>query len=510
MKQLLTLLTTLLLAPLPLKAWGDAHRSITLAALEVVPEKDRWIAMLGAENWQHIGGIDETTGYCGIADNQSEYLRRPWCEFFSNDYLLTRDAPFLHGYHVPVIEEPEWNRQIAAFARRALQALRTESPVEAARRVGVLLHFCQDAGATAHAARISPPAHTLLDNTVPLERIVLRDNRPQLLGKTDEEFITALQQKIAVLIALNGPVGARLKPEAVALAPVYKAPPDDASRARLAAVAEAQVSPALECVRVTADTLHTLMTLGLGSRGDGAALNGTLEWAPLSSFEKSGAEVHLLDAARLSSGTLTPERLYAACTGYNTHTEPAGRFTFHNLPAGEYRVLAYRVGSTMQLSEPVKITRDRPATISISLKPSVAERNLVYNPTLQLTTYAEGMPDRWMALKPLNGLQTFMSAPVPVASGKTLRLGVKLRDHSARVTFFVLKLSDKGAIAKCSRTMRIDPTFESAAEFSGEGGETTAPSPVNTPGLVLIHAVTSLPLSEAIENVWVIEEGERK
>ena len=345
---------------------------------------------------------------------------------------------------------------------------------------------------------------------MPLERIVLRDNRPQLLGKTDEEFITTLQQKIAVLIALNGPVGARLKPEAVALAPVYKAPPDDADRARLATVAEAQVSPALECVRVTADTLHTLMTLGLGSRGDGAALNGTLEWAPLSSFEKSGAEIHLLDAARLSSGTLTPERLYAACTGYNTHTEPAGRFSFHDLPAGEYRVLAYRVGSTMQLSEPVKITRDRPATISISLKPSVAERNLVYNPTLQLTTYAERMPDRWMALKPLNGLQTFMSAPVPVASGKTLRLGVKLRDHSARVTFFVLKLSDKGAIAKCSRTMRIDPTFESAAEFSGEGGETTAPSPVNTLGLVLIHAVTSLPLSEAIENVWVIEEGERK
>jgi hypothetical protein len=78
------------------------------------------------------------------------------------------------------------------------------------------------------------------------------------------------------------------------------------------------------------------------------------------------------------------------------------------------------------------------------------------------------------------------------------------------VTFFVLKLSDKVAIAKCSRSMRIDPTFESAAEFSGEGGETTAPSPVNTPGLVLIQAATSLPLSEAIENVWVIEEDERK
>jgi hypothetical protein len=510
MKRILTLLTPLLLAPLPLHAWGDAHRAITLAALEIVPEKDRWIAMLGAENWKHIGGVGETTGYCGLADNQSEYLRRPWCEFFANDYLLIRDAPFLHGYHVPVIEEPEWNRQVAAFARRALQALRTESRVEAARRVGVLLHFCQDAGATAHAARISPPAHTLLDNVVPLERIALQDYRPQLLGKTDDEFVSSLQRRIERLIALNAPVGAQLKPEAVALAPFYQAPPDDAARARLAAVADAQVSPALECLRVTADALHTLMTLGLGSRGDGAALSGTLKWAPLPSFERSGAEIHLLDAAQLSSGTLSPQRLFVACTGYDTHTDPAGRFSFHDLPAGEYRVLAYRVGSTPQLSEPVKITRDRPATLSFSLKPAASERNLVYNPTLQLSTYGEGMPDRWMALKPLNGLQTSMSAPVPVASRKTLRLGVKLRDRSARVTFFVLKLSDKVAIAKCSRSMRIDPTFESAAEFSGEGGETTAPSPVNTPGLVLIQAATSLPLSEAIENVWVIEEDERK
>ena len=37
----------------------------------------------------------------------------------------------------------------------------------------------------------------------------------------------------------------------------------------------------------------------------------------------------------------------------------------------------------------------------------------------------------WMALKPLNGFQTFMSAPVPVASGKTLRLGVKFDDLAA-------------------------------------------------------------------------------
>lgn len=43
-KSVLRLLTALLLAPLPLHAWGDAHRVITLAALEIIQEKDRWIA----------------------------------------------------------------------------------------------------------------------------------------------------------------------------------------------------------------------------------------------------------------------------------------------------------------------------------------------------------------------------------------------------------------------------------------------------------------------------------
>lgn len=42
-----------------------------------------------------------------------------------------------------------------------------------------------------------------------------------LLGGNDEEFITTLQERIAALIDRSRPVGERLKPKAVELAPLY-------------------------------------------------------------------------------------------------------------------------------------------------------------------------------------------------------------------------------------------------------------------------------------------------
>jgi len=511
MKICLTALAALLLVPAAVLGWGDAHRAIMVAALDIQPEKEQAIQALGAENWLHIGGVGEVTGYCGLADNQGEYVRRPWCEFFANDYLLTREVPFLHGYHVPVIEEPPWNQQIAGFAKRALQALRTEPGVEAARRVGALLHFVEDAGATAHAARIPPPAHTLLDSTVPLDRIALPGYPPQLLGKTADAFVTALQSRIAALIDSSAPVGRRLKAEAIDLAPVYETARIGRVRERLDAVGEAQIPPALESLRATADALHTLLVLGLAPQKDGASLRGTIRWADTPAFEKSGAEIHLLDARKLPGEPTSPQQIFDACTGFDTHTDPAGDFAFHHLPEGDYRVLAYRVGSAMKLSEPIHLAQGHAQSVSLSLEAIQPAGNLVYNPTLELSTYVTGMPDRWMTMKPLpQAAHVCMSATVPVRAGRTLKFGAKLRDPSAQVTFFVMDRSKKSAVQDCSRTLKIDPAFRAASSFTGTGGEATATSPFGTPAFVLIYVTSSQPLAQAVENVWVIEEGERK
>jgi hypothetical protein len=77
-------------------------------------------------------------------------------------------------------------------------------------RVGVLLHFAEDAVATAHAARISPPAHSLLAKTVPVQRITLPGHHPRPLGKGDDAFMHVLQLGIAALIDSSAPVGKRL------------------------------------------------------------------------------------------------------------------------------------------------------------------------------------------------------------------------------------------------------------------------------------------------------------
>lgn len=482
--------------------WGDGHRVITQAALDVVPERERWIAFLGHDHWQHIAGLGEATGYAGIADNQSEFIRRSWGAYFANDYLLTREVPFLHGYHVPVIEEPPWNRQISGFAKRALQALRTESPQEAARRVGVLIHFIEDAGATAHAARISPPAHTLLDNTVSLDRIKLPGYEPVLLGKNDEEFIATLQEKIAALIDRSRPVGERLKPEAVELAPLYGTLRAGVSPHReiFEAISEAQVEPALDCGRLVADAVHTLMTLGLVEPVEGATLSGRVRWGSLAAYEESGAEVHLLKA-----GSDAATNLFDACTIYNTHTDKDGAFSFHGLPAGEYRILAYRVGSGLVISESKNLSTTASASVEIVLPPSRTPGNLVYNPELKLSSYQPQQPDRWMELAPLaDGRRVLMNAPVPVEGGKSYRIGAKLRDPAARVVFHLLPRSGKAAIQDCSRTMKIDPGFPVTAAFTGEGGETTAKA--ESPGVNFILVVIETPkaATEAVEDLWVV------
>jgi hypothetical protein len=482
--------------------WGDGHRVITQAALDAVPERERWIAVLGADHWQHIAGLGEATGYAGIADNQSEFIRRSWGAYFANDYLLTREVPFLHGYHVPVIEQPPWNRQISGFAKRALQALRTESPREAARRVGVLIHFIEDAGATAHAARISPPAHTLLDNTVFLERIRLPGYTPVLLGGNDEEFITTLQERIAALIDRSRPVGERLKPKAVELAPLYGTLRAGLSPNRefFDAISEAQIEPALDCGRLVADAVHTLMTLGLGQSLEGATLSGRVRWGSLSAYEESGAEVHLL-----KSGSGAAANLFEACTIYNTHTDQHGAFSFHGLPSGRFRILAYRVGSSLVISEPENLSTAASASVEIDLPPSQTPGNLVYNPELTLSTYQPQQPDRWMELAPLaDGRRVLMNAPVPVEGGKSFRIGAKIRDPAARVLFHLLPRSGKAAIQDCSRTMKIDPAFPVTKVFAGEGGEATVKA--ESPGVnyFLIVIETPQAVTEAVEDLWVV------
>ncbi len=309
------------------------------------------------------------------------------------------------------------------------------------------------------------------------------------------------------LIAYSKPIGNKLLQEAVELAPVYKTPRIGRTQERLDAMGDAQVPPALECIRVVADTLFTLFTLSQSEIKKGAGISGQVTWAPTPLFEKSGAEIQLLDAKKLPGAPGSPGEIYAACTSFSTHTDEQGGFSFHGLPDGEYRVLAYRVGSVLAISEPQTLAAGKTESVSLGLHSTEPAGNLIYNPDGQLSTYVEGMADRWMELAPLkDGTRTYLSAAVPVMAGKKLRFGAALLDPAARVSFIIVPQTKLGAVQDCSRTMKLDPTFEVTASFTGGGGGGQGNPPQGMPSFTLIYVETSKPLHQALAKVWLQAE----
>jgi hypothetical protein len=110
---------------------------------------------------------------------------------------------------------------------------------------------------------------------------------------------------------------------------------------------------------------------------------GEAQVPPAPTFEKRGAEMHLHDARRLP-GDAVSIRHFDACTGHVTHSGPAGTSALHHLPDGDHRLLAYRVGSVIKLSQAFKPTRGSMQSLSLSLDAASPAENLVYDPTMPL------------------------------------------------------------------------------------------------------------------------------
>ena len=129
-----------IIAAAPAGAWGP-HPDITRAALAVLPEAERWKAEMGAAN------LAALAQYCWMPDE----MGRENPAFFIDDYLLIRAQPTYMPHVMPDVR-----KTIAPCFKRALQALRTETPVNACRQIAPLLHFVEDIGAPPHAAPKAP------------------------------------------------------------------------------------------------------------------------------------------------------------------------------------------------------------------------------------------------------------------------------------------------------------------------------------------------------------------
>jgi hypothetical protein len=461
----LTFAILLVLSAIPsAKAWGP-HSAITKAALKVLPEAERWKAALGAENLAAIA-----TQYCWLPDLRSQDLR----SFYADDYLLIQEIPKHVGHTMPHVHEA-----FAPYFRRALQALRTETPVNACRQLGPLVHFVEDVGAPPHAKE-NCPHHDQLETWVRAEQIVIDGYQPQLLGKNDEEALAGMMRRVDALVAFSTARAER------ALLLVSVAKPDRSK------VEPILLESALECARAAADVLYTVLTLGSEPQPDGATLAGTVT-APQTAHDDHGARIVLLSTTYATLATTAVSQPAGASW--------QGAYSLTHLPPGSYRVLAYRTGSEPRISEPIMLETGKQTSLDFSLHVTHPAGNIVQNPDGKLTYLPGGAPDRW-ASTGTGAKHVWLSGAATVQPNTTYHCGAMLLDPTAQVAFRFQQAHEKNG--------KRGPDLVETMEFgrlSVNGPPESAERTVTLDGRrwrsVVVEVRSPHPLSRVLGQVWV-------
>jgi hypothetical protein len=442
----------------PAFAWGP-HPEITQAALDVLPNLEEVKARLGEEN------VRALLRHCWMPDHRGQDLGT----YYADDYLLIPAMPY-HISHVM----PHVAAAFEPYFRRALQALRTETPANAARQIGPILHFVEDVGAPPHAKE-NCPHHGPLENWVKAELIKIPDYQPRLLGTTEDEAVQGLRERIKGLVAYSAERADRalaLMPNREAIEPII-------------------LESALETARVTADLLYTLFTLGLR---EGEDQPGTCR-----------LEVKITAPALRGNGDQSP-RVVLVGTPYSTCAEGTagsedqpwqGVARLRNLPPGKYRLLVYRPGARPAEAE-IELTANNAAEVAVELEPTEPAGNLVYNPDASLFALGAPEPDRWTSAPQQVG-HVWRPAAVPLRPGSAYQVGIALRKlNGVRATCLVsvtprgkpgtthqvVLWPVEGKNAPEAVEVRVDPEMASAS--------------------LTIQIFTAEPLQEVMQKVWVV------
>lgn len=471
----------------PALAWGP-HKEVTKAALAVLPEMPRWQAELGAKN------VENFAVYCWMPDDAKTEKK----EYYVDDYLLIRSLPRYTSHLAPAVQQT-----IAPHFRRSLQALRTETPANACRQVGPLLHYVEDLGAPPHSGP-KIPQHTPLEGWVKAAAIGIAGYKPQLLGRTDDEALQAIEKRAEVLRAF----AAERCEKALPLVKVGETERPN--------VEPLLLECANESARVAADLLYTVFTLGLAKGPVGASLEGTVDAPALARNNDKGARIILLDAARYEAAhkaSAMPGDFIDCATDFTTLASAAGpvaadaawrgELKFHNLPAGTYRVLAYRTGARWAVSEPVTLEVGKMAAVRLALQPTDPPGNLVQNPDGTLAYLPKMIPDRWAQGLRVEGkafkTRTWSSAKVPIPAGATYRCGAVLKDPSVQVRFWFYKPP-----ATPTKTKPTLANYEPLDLATGQAkpAEVTYKAEKGTVAIVTIES--DKPWTDVVDHVWIV------
>ncbi|HTD86974.1 MAG TPA: hypothetical protein VK850_10390, partial [Candidatus Binatia bacterium] len=286
-----------LLCAAPAWAWGP-HAEITQAALDALGTNDMLI--------RHLGGqAQRLTNYAWMADYRRLPFEEPGELFYADDYLLFPEAT-THWDHIC----PEVKKTYRPYFRRALQALRTETPRNAARWIGSLLHFVEDTGSPPHAAEIRGALHTKMETWVDAKQIHVPGYTPRSMGTNDEQALQGFLKRMDEIIEFSKDRAKRMRL--------------NAEIGNRKAVEPVVLESALETSRLTADLLHTLGVIGARHGTNGGILRGVVQSHDPVGMERFAAKIEV------------------AGTSYSTLADQSGGFEFRNLPPGDYKLVALR------------------------------------------------------------------------------------------------------------------------------------------------------------------------
>ncbi len=368
-------LAALLLLAIPACAWGP-HTQVTQAALDAIDAQDPIVKHLGPS-------FEELPAYSWMGDyNRSIRKDTDGGLYYADDYLLF-PAMQKHTNHVM----PGVRESLKPYFQRSVQALRTETPTNAARWVGTLLHFTEDAGAPPHAYPDVGNLHHKMENWIDSDRIGIGGYEPQFLGTTEDEALVAYLKRMDALIAFSIERAKKIIP----LAKV-----DDR-----AAVEPLELECANECSRVVADLLHTLGQIALSPVPDSASIGGTIKTKPDAPMDGRLAKIVI-------SGT-----------NYSTVADPSGKWQLHNLPAGTYMGKVHYPGCRMD-NFTARLEPGQSRTINILMVTLKPVGNLLRNPDLRVQWKSPGAPDSWFVTK-----TGWESDVVPVTAGQKYELSVR-------------------------------------------------------------------------------------
>jgi hypothetical protein len=387
-------------------AWGP-HTEITAAGLAVLPEKEK--------RQKHLGDdfVRLSRDYCWMGDWQEAV--RP--DHYADDYLLFPKSP-RHVSHM----HPHVRKTYAPFFNRALQAIRTESPQNAARWVGSLLHFVQDAGSPPHTTGIGGELHGKMERWVDESKVKIDGYEPKSLGKTDAEALRGFEERMAELHDFAKLRAEKLRPLVEKLEKRENQP--------------LELECALEVARVTADVVHTLFALGLKeSATPGATLEGKLNYEPPAGY------------------AAVPAKIVLEGTDFSTTTDD-GRYRFRDLPPGRYSVWILATGYETVCVKDVVLESGKTTTVEPKLRPNAIAGNLVRNPRFALKWILPDQPDSWTRDTAKSG--RWASAPIRVPVGQACTVRVEFVGD-ARVPVSVRWRSNPSSTAG-SREVALDIT----------------------------------------------------